>query len=168
MVHVQLLFAADILSVFFFAGSPGVTQSVTMACSSCVMASLSSSLLCGIFIWSGFFTVSSVSIHWNRIKPTYINKIVVFLSRHSDHRVHQWMHLLSLWACTRESWHLRGSLSPLPQRDPDGRKRLARKSGSVWTKGINLHDLPFLSKWRYKSLRKAGQCWQWRWSAWWE
>ena len=43
---------------------PGVTRSPAMACSSCVMASLSSWLLWGILVWSGFLTVSSVSIHW--------------------------------------------------------------------------------------------------------
>ena len=43
---------------------PAVTLSVAMASSSCEMASLSSSLLIGIFTRSGFLAVSSVSILW--------------------------------------------------------------------------------------------------------
>lgn len=50
----------DMLSICI----PGVTLSVAIACSKWVMASLSSSLLRGIFIWSGFLAVSSVSMHW--------------------------------------------------------------------------------------------------------
>lgn len=49
--------------IIFFC-EPGVTLSVARACSSCIMASLSSSLLRGIFIRSGFFADSSVSMHW--------------------------------------------------------------------------------------------------------
>lgn len=86
-LHIYLLsICCDFVEVFFvFFCEPAVTRSVAMACSSCVMASLSSSLLKGIFIRSGFFAVSSVSIHWKR--RIHKHRIGIFLKHRQKSKI---------------------------------------------------------------------------------
>lgn len=154
-----------------FLCEPAVTPSVAMACSSCVMASLSSSLLRGIFIWSGFFAASSVSIHWKgqiRDRSITIKKKIFYTQIELKDQISGEAYFL--WGPVLRNLDIWENPGHRLFREILRKKQKSSQSVSkcvCLNVCVSVHDLPFLSKGCYKSLRRAGQCWQWNWSAWW-